>query len=213
MSRNAMSSVPAAPRPRLGWWVATMATMGALHDGHVSRIRHAGGIAIVRRRVVVALPCSRRAARCQNESAGRAVRPQLRADAGRRHSPQPAERHEVLLTGMFIRHRMAPNVSQEARDTLPSKLASNSANICATWAGGSQTRRRDAPVRMGAAAHRHPGALIWPFRLLQQSEIPQFAAQRLGHGGNALGRRSAEIRRCGVRLEVAPTLERPHRPR
>ena len=28
----------------------------------------------------------------------------------------------VVLTGMFIRNRMAPNVSQEARDTLPGKF-------------------------------------------------------------------------------------------
>src|SRR5690349_21818870 len=47
----------------------------------------------------------------------------------------------------------------------------------------------------------------------QQSEVAQFAAHRLGHRGHALLGDPAEIGRCGIRIEIAPALERPHRPR
>src|SRR5436190_5054433 len=48
--------------------------------------------------------------------------------------------------------------------------------------------------------------------LLKQSEIAQFAAQGFGHGRHTLCRSLAEVGRGGIRLEVAPALERPHRP-
>lgn len=41
--------------------------------------------------------------------------------AGGVHRTLPAGTH-VVLTGMFLRNRMAPNVSQEARDTLPERF-------------------------------------------------------------------------------------------
>ena len=48
--------------------------------------------------------------------AGRPLRPRLRADPGRWRPPQPAGRHQVMLTGMSIHNRLAPNVSKDERD-------------------------------------------------------------------------------------------------
>jgi hypothetical protein len=45
---------------------------------------------------------------------------------------------------------------------------------------------------------------------LKQPEIAQFAAQRLGHRGNA-GAHGTQIRRDIAVGEIAPALERPHR--
>src|SRR5688572_1149289 len=46
----------------------------------------------------------------------------------------------------------------------------------------------------------------------EQTQIAQFAAQRLGHRRDA-GGGLAEIRRRGIVPEITPALERPHRPR
>src|SRR5216683_1941681 len=54
---------------------------------------------------------------------------------------------------------------------------------------------------------------LFRIMLLEQSKVAQFAAHRLRHRRDASRRRLAEIRRNGVVGQVAPALERAHRPR
>ncbi|SDS03895.1 hypothetical protein SAMN05444158_0806 [Bradyrhizobium canariense] len=132
---------------------------------------------------------------------------------------------KMILTGMFIRNRLAPNVSDERRRpdctiwrTVPHVSAGHG-----RCAGAARYRRqefripasnRNAALRMGSVADRHRlGAVTRtaPYAL-QQPQIAQFAPQWLGHRRDA-GAHGTEIRWHIAIGEIAPALEGPHRPR
>ena len=134
----------------------------------------------------------------------------------------------VVLSGMEIRNRLAPNVSEERRQGLTVRFGELYRIYLRDM--GVETELLDI-VDRNSESHRQtelPPSEWLRLRIvtsaslqephdtklaLQQPEIAQLAAHRFRHRRDAGGGRLGQVGRCRVVGQIAPTLEGAHRSR